>query len=206
MTSIFLFEDLVPRWDWFLKTGWRELKIEFDQMVADFGNLDNWKPFLQKVDAMVAAGVPMLGLTPEQLSNPKRRIERWPNPGGMPAYGDKSSQALPSRRFLKSLNHMLYADLSQQSHLSAMGVGKRGMFLLTDSGLPLDERRDNLRGYVADQVFMTITLLLVLCSVFDERFGLGLDAQIRPLWDKIGQYWDPAQVLYQARYDGPLFV
>jgi len=206
MTLIFLFEDLLPRWDWFLRTGWREMKIDYDQTVVDFGHLETWKPFLRLVESMVAAGIPALGLTQEQVNNPRKGIPKWPNPGQMPGYGDKSSQALPSRIFLKSLNHTFYADLSQQSHLSAMGVGKRGTYLLTDSGLSSDERRDNLRGYVADQIFLTVTLLLILSSVFDERFELGLDERIRPLWDTIGRYWDPAQILYQTRYDRPLFA
>jgi hypothetical protein len=205
MTVIFLFEDLMPRWDWFLQAGWREMKIELDQMTTDFGHLENWKPFLKRVELMVASGIPSLGLTPEQVKKPAK-IERWPNPGRMPGWGDKAIQALPSRRFLKSLNHMLYADLSQQSHLSMVGVGKRAMHLLAYAGLSSDERRANLRGYLADQVFLTVTLLLILCSVFDEKFQLGLDARIRPLWDKIGQYWDPAQVLYQMRYESPLFA
>jgi hypothetical protein len=112
----------------------------------------------------------------------------------------------PVRTLLRRLDGLFYIDLSQQAHVSYLGVMKRGHLLAGDADS--DERRERLKGYASDQVFTAITLVLVLCSVLDERFQLGREreSKIRYLWGFIGENWEPAKVLQEVRYAAPLFV
>lgn len=207
MTLTFLFEEPDARMEWFAKAGWREMRLEADQMKADFGQLPKWKAYLEETyEPFLKEMASQIGISEEEAADARTRIKYWPNPGKMVKHGIKEGAPMPaSRRFLSRLDKALYGAVSQESHLSPLGVAKRGAYVADMHELDSDARRERLRGYVSDQVFMAITLMLLLSSILDERFELGLEDRIRDPWDMLAEYWDPAKLLLEVRYEAPLF-
>lgn len=198
ISTVFLLEDMAGRWSWFMKAGWRQSKEEVARLEADFGTLPSVKEWLADAKRLIDSGPKILGLSPDETEDP-RRLKSWPNPGRMVRHGDDR----PTRTFLQRLDNLFYVDLSQQAHVSYLGVMKRGYLLEGDGDS--DDRRERLKGYASDQVFTAITLMLSLCSVLDERFQLGREGKIRYLWSVVGESWEPAKILQGMRYAQPLF-
>jgi hypothetical protein len=44
---VLLEEDIRGRSEWFVKAGWREMKLETQRVETDFGSLPNWREWLQ---------------------------------------------------------------------------------------------------------------------------------------------------------------
>jgi len=199
MGLVFLLEDLPDRWMCFLKAGWREMKLESGRLEKDFGDLATVKEWLENQRPLIEAGPSILGLSASEAEAPET-LPKWPHPGGM-----KRRAKGAVRTFLQRLDDLFYIDLSQQAHVSYLGVMKTGQHLLQIEEGDSEERRERLKGYASDQVFTAITLMLVLCSVLDERFQLGRGSQIRIPWSVVGEYWEPAKLLQEIRYAEPLF-
>jgi hypothetical protein len=200
MSLTFLLENLDERWPWFKRAGWRQSKEQAGRLEEDLGAVPAVKEWLKECKALLDVGRSLSGVTTAEAEN-LREIETWPNPGRMVGYGKDR----PLRTLLRRIDGLFYIDLSQQAHVSYLGVVKRGQHLLLMDELDSDARREKLKGYASDQVFLTITLMLTLCSVLDERFQLGRDGKIRYLWGLVGQYWEPAKLLHETRYAQPLF-
>jgi hypothetical protein len=203
MNTAFILEDLQPRLNWFVKSGWASQRMEFDRTMADFGDRPLWREWLEQVfSAPLEIGRRHLSLTAEELANP-RLVPRWPNPGKMPRFGlAADAEPSPLRRLLAKLNDFFYIDLSQQDHMSFSGVIKRARFFAEPQ---IPDREQQLASYRGEQVFLAVTLVLLLASLFDEYFRMGLTDRIRYLWTLIRPYSDPADLLYDIRFAAPLF-
>jgi hypothetical protein len=202
--TVFLLEDADARLQWFVKAGWRDQKIEYERLKADFGHLPDWAEWLGRVyGRMLPIGVDVLGLTAEEANNP-RSITAWPNPGGMISYGITKGAELPqTRKLLRRLDELFYSDLSQQAHSSFQGLVKRGSYFTR--GEAEESRNEVLERLRYDQMFTSLTLLFLLVSVLDEYFRLGLDARSRYLWTVVADVEDRTRMVYQLRYEAPLF-
>jgi hypothetical protein len=214
MTVVFMLEDLPARWEQFAKAGWRDMKREHSQVKTYFGGLPAWQTYLaEHYEVGLANLQASLGITEEEAENLTAWNKfRWPNPGQMVRHKIPQGAVLPpSRQLLEALDAVLYADLSQQAHISWLGGAKRPGFLAPESakaalGITDESLEAYLAGYRSDQVFIAVTLLLVLVSVLDEAFGFGLDARTRYIWAIVKNYWDPAELLYEIRYAKRLFA
>ncbi len=202
-TVIFLLEDLPARCVWYYKAGWRESKLEFERYREEYGNLAEWKQWLDGLSSFVESGKAIFRITPAEANDPAR-IPQWPNPGKMPRYEIKAGTPLPpERKFLMYLNDWFYRDLSQQSHLGGYGLTKRGAILLADF-YPVKDIEDKMKKYKSDQVFTTINLVLALVSEVESHLHFGLVERIRYLWGILIEYSDEAKELYEKRYSSLL--
>jgi hypothetical protein len=109
-----------------LKYGWREDKERLLRFQRQYGNLPDWKTWLQRYSDQVEMGKFLFSITKQEENN-LVSIKYWPNPGKMARYRIKPTSILPpSRQFLEYMNDWFYRDLSAESHLSSRGVMVRG--------------------------------------------------------------------------------
>ena len=202
--TVFLLEDPDSRLQWFAKAGWREQKVEYERLKADFGHLPDWSDWLERVyGQLLPIGVKVLQLTKAETEN-AYLIPRWPNPGGLIGYGiGKGVDPPQTRKLLRRLDEIFYADLSQQAHASFLGLMKRGSYFAPQ--VSSDQRSAVLEGLRQEQVFTSLTLLFLYMSVLDEYFNLALDPRIRYLWTVVAETEDRTKLVYQIRYEQPLF-
>lgn len=55
-TIIFILEDAPNRCEWFYEASWRETRLEQDRLVAEYGQLPEWKTWLTDLTAFVDWG------------------------------------------------------------------------------------------------------------------------------------------------------
>jgi len=201
-TIIFLLEDLPGRCAWYYKAGWREAKLELDRLTGEYGHLSEWSAWLSQYSSWVDAGRETFQITADEAAYPST-IPPWPNPGKMPNYGIGRGPLPPTRQFLCYLNDWFYRDLSQQSHLSAHGLMKRGGFLLLPESQGNDTER-RLAKFRSDQAFTTIILLLALTSEIEAGIRFGLDHRFKYVWGILVGYSEVAKELYERRYSSLL--
>lgn len=131
-TLLFILEDVPNRCVWFRESDWRESRLELERYIAEYGNLPEWKSYLEDLSRVCDMGLVLTNLSPTQTANPKA-LRSWPNPGAMVSYGLSPNAPLsPMQAFMKYLNDFFYADLSQQAKLGGTGLSKRGAFLLDE--------------------------------------------------------------------------
>jgi hypothetical protein len=131
-TLLFVLEDVPNRCVWFRESDWKESRLELDRYIAEYGNLPEWKKYLEDLSRVCDMGLVLTNLSPAQTANPKA-LRSWPNPGAMVSYGvTPNSQLPPVKAFMKYLNDFFYADLSQQAKLGGTGLSKRGAIVLDE--------------------------------------------------------------------------
>jgi hypothetical protein len=198
-TVIFVFEDLQTRCDWYFKAGWRDEKLEFLRYQAEYGSLQDWQSWLASFGAHCDAGVRELGISAAEAAAPEV-IESWPNPGRMVSYRVPQGASLPpTRQYLRYLNDWFYRDLSNQSHLGALGLMKRGGFLLHyDRHNP--EIEAEVQKFKHAQIGVTLTLVLALASEVEAQLHFGLADRARYVWAILIDAIPLSKELYDKRY------
>jgi hypothetical protein len=197
-TVVFLLEDLMNRCDWYFKAGWRDEKLEYPRHLSEYGSLTEWQYWLTRFAAHCDAGIVELGISAREVAEPKL-IDPWPNPGRMVRYGINGATLPPSRQYLQYLNDWFYRDLSTQSHLGALGLMKRGGFLLNyDPHDPQTEAR--LQKFKHNQIGVTLTLVLALASEIEAYFNFGLAERARYVWAILLDAIPLSKELYEKRY------
>ncbi len=104
-----------------------------------------------------------------------------------------------NREFLRYLNDWFYKDLSDQSHLGALGLMKRAGFLLHENqNNPMAQ--EFLQKFRHIQASQTICLILALVSEIEAYFRFGLAERASYLWVLLRDYSPVSKELYEKRY------
>jgi hypothetical protein len=90
---IFILEDAEARLAWYHKSGWREQKMEYDRLNAEYGTEPEWVEWLSGFSRMIGMGKGLFKITTAEESTQRRKsslgrtLERCqitvliPNPG-----------------------------------------------------------------------------------------------------------------------------
>ncbi len=101
---LFILEDLPNRCEWFWESDWRELRLELDRYLAEYGNLPEWRSWLAQLTEHCNRGIAHAKLSPTQTADPSK-LRSWLNVGAMLNFGVSPNVPLPPpRAFMKYLN------------------------------------------------------------------------------------------------------
>jgi len=67
-TVIFLLEDLPTRCEWYHKSGWGESKLALDRYTHEYGNLPEWRLWLDELSNHINRGKTLFRITNTEAS------------------------------------------------------------------------------------------------------------------------------------------
>lgn len=194
-TLIFLSEDVPKRSQWYYKSGWRELKEEFDRYQSKYSKDHNWTDWLKSFQKNLELSKKPWGID-ETEEKDLKKIKWWPTPPKM--LKDYPFGNPETKVFLQFLNDWFYKELSSASHLNLPGLMKAGLQLVQDQSDT--DQREKLLGFKSNCVTTTVTLILALISEIEILARFGLQDRITYIWGVLIQYWSDAKELYDIRY------
>ena len=198
-TVLFILGDVPNRCVWFRESDWRESRLELERYSAEYGNLPEWKTYLEDLSKVCDMGLALTNLSRAQAANPKA-LRSWPNPGAMVSYGVSPNAPLPPvQTFMKYLNDFFYADLSQQAKLGGTGLSKRGAFLL-DEIRSLPGTDSQIKKYRYSQIGQGVALVLALASEIEAHFNFGLRTDALFVWNLAAPVIVVVNEVYEKRY------
>lgn len=190
-TIVFLFDQPAERTGWFLASGWREAHDTHVALIERHGTDPAWSTWLSEHGAWVDGVAADARVTDEGRDN-HREIRWWPNPGGMVRREPFINAERQS--FLGFLNDWYYRRLSGDSHLSYMGLARRG------SPLWEHARPGVLQHYHGQALTTALTLFLSLLSEIAGQLQCGYEAdRLRAIWRTLRPLTDAREV-YNRRY------
>ena len=101
---IFMLEDIPGRSAWYLRSGWREQKLEYDRFSSEYATDPEWVEWLKNVKRIVQDGVQRFGISEDEYLKPGL-IKAWPSSGQMPDYEVDPAKRPATREFLQWLNN-----------------------------------------------------------------------------------------------------
>lgn len=206
LTLLFVLEDLPKYSSWFYKSGYREWAEALERYETEYGDAEEWKPFIDKLRRVVSDPPAFLSVSADEKAEPKK-LAYWPNPGRMVKLLEKDHPGSSAITHMKYLNDWYYRQLSGQTHLNVHGLSERGLFfsprevlerLFGSEAESVVEREFS--KYRNDQVWTALMLTLALVSEIELHFGFELAERLKYLWALIGNYSDYANDLYARRY------
>jgi len=206
ITFVFMIEDITTYIPWLFKTGYTEYRIHLDHCVKYHGSDAQWQAYISQLRSEIARLETECSLSADEIRNPKRRIGRWPTPGGMLDLlrkDHKQSAAIP---FIEYVNAWLYRELSGQTHLNAVGITSRGSFFdnrIAEQILGPDweeKLKAHLENYRHNQIYITITLMLAIASEVEGHFHFGRNQKARYLWKVFSEHSDITKDFWNVRY------
>ena len=196
---LFILGDVPNRCVWFRESDWRESRLELERYTAEYGNLPEWKTYLEDLSKVCDMGLALTNLSAGQAANPKA-LRSWPNSGATVSYGVSPNAPLPPvQTFMKYLNDFFYADLSQQAKLGGTGLSKRGAFLL-DEIRSLPGTDSQIKKYRYSQIGQAVALVLALASEIEAHFNFGLRNDALFVWNLAAPVIVVVNEVYEKRY------
>lgn len=198
MTIVFVLDEPGDRTAWYYVSGWREARELQDDLVARHSADPDWTDYLQKHGAWVDSHEKDTSIGRAERAKPELATAKWPKPGWWPIPGRMPAQcAHPDRAvFLAYLYDRYYGELSQDAHLSYMGLARRG-------GILHDQHVDTLgpERYRSDNAFKALTFYLALLSEVAAYFGLTEQVtKLQTIWAGIPVQQATATDLWTRRY------
>ena len=193
MLVIFIVEAPADRATWYYRSGWREAAELQKRLDARYGADPSWTNFLTSHRQWVQSHEPDLAITPQERADPRLATARWRKPGWWPNPGkiQSLSNDPANRAFLQFVSDWYYGRLSQDSHLSYMGMVRQAGILQDDQ--PIEAYRNQ-------AVLSAITLYVALLSEIVVAASLPYEAKrVRRIWGHLKDYGDAAE-LWTARY------
>lgn len=208
ITLIFLFHDVPALMQSYAMTNYTELDIEIKHAKKYHEHKPEWKSYILDKETRLADLAITLGLTADQIRNPRKYIGRWPTPGGMINAVNANWKASKNVEFMEYIRSWIYRSLSGDSHLNFEGVIRRGSFY---AGKELRakfgeeearaEGNQTFEAFKMEMVWTMLTLLLSIVSEIEGHFHFGLAARAKYLWVIFDQHSDLAKEFYKARYE-----
>ena len=124
-TLCYISEDVENRTLDFCRSGWKENKDIYEQLLAQYGEFEKWKEPLALSKELLDALRVCAKISPEEEAA-QAKIPWWPIPSRMTATCIKKETG----EFLEYLNDWMYKELSQASHLTVPGLIVRGFPLM----------------------------------------------------------------------------
>jgi hypothetical protein len=128
-TVVFIGEDVPARVDWYNKSGWREMREEYDRHLQRYAGRADWDAWLGPYGKHLEMMRDQWGITAKEAANPKT-IPWWPTPSQMTA----TMQTADAKDFLQYMYDWFYREFSQQDHLSLPGWIRRAVNFLRPPG------------------------------------------------------------------------
>jgi hypothetical protein len=204
LNTLFMFDDPGQNVHWFLLAGWCEQNRELNRYKAEYGKDPAWKKWLEFAKADIAQTEKFLvTLTPDEKNHPEKPARGfWPLPGGMGTNEKNAKNSNPMldadrEAFVKYMRNWHYGRLSGESHLSLLGLMKRGaLYLPQANDLSLDTLAARTR-------YMYLTSAFSVYLALMTEIALAVDFpkdRLLAVWRKAARAWSDVAELYVKRY------
>jgi len=211
MTLIFLFHDVPALIQSYAMTNYTELDLEIKHAKKYHEHKPQWKNYIADKEARLADLAINLALSPDQITNPRKYIGRWPTPGRMINVVKAKWKTSNDIEFMEYVQSWIYRTLSGDTHLNFDGVIRRGSFfagkeLKAEFG-PDDAKAkgtQNFEAFRMEMVWTMLTLLLSIVSEIEGHFHFGLATRAKYLWIIFEENSDLSNEFYEARYKAML--
>lgn len=189
-TVIFISDDLDSKISWYYKSGWREMKEDFDRFSKCYKDNPEWTEWLNEYEQLLEGLEKQSGITSDEKINIKT-IKYFPTPSQMIKLSPKT------KSFMEYLDDSFYRDFSEVVHLKFAGLTKLSASFFTDD----DEiREDHLKKIRSDCVLHSITLVLCYFSEIELILNFNAEKKLSYLWCIVSNYWPLAAEIYDRRY------
>ena len=175
---------------WYEMAGYREAWEEYDREVKRFGDSLDDKPYLDEKKRFLDAFAKRLKLSPEETSNPIKKIKYWPIPSQILKGNIVNSQ---KKGFLEEVYSWRYSQISGWSHQQWGGMAM-GMFA---------DKPDvhwHPGKFESDAVYAGILFLLMILSEIESSCKYGSNQKLKYIWTILGSCFQEAQDYYKLRY------
>lgn len=194
---IFLFDDLGPRANWFMKSGWREVQDEYARHQSLYGTDPDWREWLDGYNGFVEQLATLAKITDADRARPAS-IKWWPTPGKM----IKHPSLNPERKaFMEFLNDWHYKQLSSQHHLSMPGLVMRSQALM-----PASQQEEHFEWHMekqrSDVIVTALILTLAILTEVNHEAHFALNTRLAYIWGTLTPDMGIARELYDRRYQG----
>ena len=207
MTLIFIFHDVPALMQSFAMTNYTELDIEVKHAKKYHEHKPEWKTYIADKEARLAELAMTLNLTPDQVTNPRKYIGRWPTPGKMISVINSRWSTSSDLEFMEYIRSWIYRTLSGDSHLNFDGVIRRGSFfagkeLRAQFGAEhaMTKGKQTFEAFKMEMVWTMLTLLLSIVTEIEGHFRFGLATRAKYLWVIFEDNSDLSKEFYEARY------
>lgn len=196
-TFVLIFDDPVENTRWYYASGWREASAYHARLENRYGGDPRWQEWLHEHKSVYIDGWEVdAHVSAEEKARPTM-IKWWPNPGGMvnrTTFKDPERQA-----FLRFLNDWYYSTLSGDSHLSLIGLARRGG-ALSDFG-ESNNRTEMLHTYRSRLLVDSMALYIALLSEIAAELSLTLELErLKQIWGHL-LVCEDTKDLYFYRYE-----
>jgi hypothetical protein len=197
-TVVYIFDQPEERSRRFAVSGWGKAMIHWNRMNDTHGADPRWQTWLRGFRASAESTLDFAPATDAEKAD-LETAARWPNPGKM----TKGCADATRKAFLEALQIWVYAELSEDSHVSYPGLVRRSAILHKPmEGMPpLDPQ--NYRTMV---FLSTLTVYTALLSEIACQLALDYEkGRLRDVWTMItaNPDWHQAIALHDARGTRP---
>jgi len=207
MSLIFILQDVTRMVPSLITTNYTEIWIEKEHTEKYYGNDPLWQNYISNLDKQLKQLAISLNLTPEQISNPRKYIKRWPTPGGMIRVMKAQFPKSQDIDFMEFIYSWMYRALSGDTHLNFGGLLRRGNFYAVKEAKALlgednyeTTLKDSFESYKMEMIWTTLALLLSIISEIEGHFRFGMADRAKYLWTIFEQHSDLAKEFYERRY------
>jgi hypothetical protein len=195
-TFVYIFDKPEERCHGFALSGWAKGMIHWNRMSDAHGADPRWRTWLRGFRASVDTTLDFAPATDAEKAD-LQTTARWPHPGGM----TKNCTDPARKAFMKTLQDWVYAEMSEDSHLSYPGLVRRSAILLRPiEGMPSPDPE----SYRTMVVLSALTVYAALLSEISCQ--LSLDHEKGRLRDDVWTVltanpdWHLPIALHDARY------
>lgn len=202
-TLVFMLDDLVPRHNWYERSGYRGMREQYDLYNKTYGNDPIWQPHLKSLAAAIVKASQDLNISAGDQQGPSQ-IKYWPTPNQM-----NKKIKTKSQDFLRYLITWLWGNTSEQAHFACNGMFTLAPYIYGDL---LDEKQREIVNdrlipqYHYEHFSRTVILLLAIATEIDNYFDLNNRAQLLGIWTtfikqaEIPGVDSEAKEMYDLRY------
>jgi hypothetical protein len=193
---IYMLDDFEERSLQYQRSGWRELDESYRMLKSHFRNDPEWTQHFRNVKGELDKMIVRLAISKDELKNPEL-IAFWKTPSQL------KDEKTTSRSFLRYLAKWLYADTSEQAHLSFAGLAMVGLFLVADIVGGQDE--DFVKSRIIHQYHYrhfsrTAFVTLAIATEIDVFCKLGNGKAAAYIWNIFAEYSAEAKEMLEQRY------
>jgi hypothetical protein len=199
-TLVFMLDDFPPRSMAYERSGYRQLREEYDKFYGKFGTEPKWQTHFADLREFQQTMEKYVSVTPEQKADPTI-ISYWQGPYKL------MQKPTKSQPYLEHLERWLYGETSAQAHLNAAGLFTVAGFVISDLA-PDDQQKAimgrNLEKYKFRHFSRFLITVLAIASEIDTFCQLNNRETLSHLWVLLGGYAPEADEVYKLRYQAML--
>jgi hypothetical protein len=198
LTVLYVGEDFPKRSEAFFRSGWREHHEERAKYRNEYAKSPEWKLFFRNFDQSLQMGIKELGITPDEVQDPKK-IKYTPI--GQRLIGAMGS---PNRAYANWLEKWFYSECSAIAHFTPTALMKTSMYFMRDvmpKELVTNSEAETLMRFKALYYMMATIAVTAIASEIEHLFNLGNRQQIIKIWEKMRGTISDAQEVCRRRYD-----